>query len=130
MSGPPVKISLSLKSVCVYCCFCQNQRRLRFTTTVSTEIVSFGLDTGISEPPISTSFTKFLVAAANMAWLEAVRVAKNGSVSLMTMYFYLALSTYKQRNRISNNSYMLIANLNLEAQHENHRFKNVMLIVL
>lgn len=128
MGGSPVKISLSLKSVVVYLCFCQNQRRLRFTTTVSTEMLSFGLNTGISELPTSTSSTKFLVAAANMAWLEAARFAKTRSVWLMTVYFNLTLSTCKQRNKIWNNSYMLIANINLEAQHENHRFKKVKLV--
>lgn len=77
IGGSPVKISLSLKSVGVYLVFCQNQRLLRFTTTVSTEMSLFGLDTGISEPPTSTSSTKFLVAAVNMARLEAARFPKN-----------------------------------------------------
>lgn len=67
----PVNISLRLKSVGEYLGFCQNQRRLRFTTTLSRSMESLRLDTGISTPPTSTSSTKFLVAAANISQLDA-----------------------------------------------------------
>lgn len=95
IGGSPVNISLSLKSVGVYFGFCQNQRRLRSTTTVSTEMVSFGLDTGISDPPTSTSSTKFRVAAANMSWLDASRLAKfknENKWCIHTVSLYLTVS--------------------------------------
>lgn len=69
MGVSPVSISLRVKSVGRCLGFCQNQKRLRFTTNVSISMTSFRLDTGISNPPWSTSSTKFLVAVANISSL-------------------------------------------------------------